>query len=559
MFKDISGQLSSRKKKLLDAASSWHNIMWREVVSQIDERPYSVLFDRQMGRPNASIRVLIGMMILKEGNGWSDEQLFEECRFNIKVMGSLGLNQMDDDVPVESTYYEFRRLLGEHLEATGEDLLKQTFAQVTASQVLKFGVSGKKIRMDSKLINSNIATSNRLELILETLRNYVGLLKLEIYRRDFTKDEYAFLESFQSNTATNIAYSLSGEQKKVLLVRLGPVIEKLLGISMSQSDSYKLLKQVFEEQYTEQEEEEEDTEQGDDPLDTGTGMVKKPVLRDSKDIGSDTIQSVHDPEAKYRIKGHGPGKQTVMGYHANITESCDEKGEGPNLIVDVEVQAANVSEDAFLIPAIENSQKILEQDKENPKRIEQVIVDGGYDSKVNRKMMLDEKQPRINIAKMKGKKHRYEMAYDEDGQLQVWEKDGSGACEVSYSEKVRKYVIKSPKGGCDRYMTQEEVDAYILHQQISEQVDQESYNLRASVESTIHQVFHRLKNRNKMVYRGKIKCQWYVLSRAFWVNLTRIGQKELENALILLILVLRALVMPQVIKNKKLIPIWNFI
>jgi len=31
------------------------------------------------------------MMILKEGFGWSDGKLFEECNFNILVMKALGL------------------------------------------------------------------------------------------------------------------------------------------------------------------------------------------------------------------------------------------------------------------------------------------------------------------------------------------------------------------------------------------------------------------------------------------------------------------------------------
>jgi len=556
MFKDISNQLSSRKQKLIDAATSWHNIIWKEVVSQIDERPYSILYDDQTGRPNASIRVLIGMMILKEGNGWSDEQLFEECRFNIKVMRSIGMHNLDEDVPVESTYYEFRRLLGEHLERTGEDLLKQTFTQVTSTQAMKFGVSGKKIRMDSKLINSNIAASNRIALILEALRSYVKRLKLEIYRKDFKKEEYAFLEVLQNKTTSNILYALRGGQKKVLLERLGPIIGKLISISSSQSDSYKLLKQVFEEQYMEEQKEEE-TEQSDDPKDNEGEGEKKQVLREPKDIGSNTIQSVHDPGAKYRIKGHGPGKQNIWGYHANIAESC-EKSDELHLILDADVLEANVSEDTFLIPAVENSQKVLDQDKTS-KRIKEVIVDGGYDSKENRKMMLNDDQPRLSIAKMKGSKHRYEMYFDEDQQLQVREKEDGTACAVSYSENAEKYIIKSPKGGSDRYMTQQEVDNYMLHQQISEQVNEESYNLRASAESTIYQVFHRLKKRNKMVYRGKIKCQWYVLSRAFWVNLKRISRIELENTLIFNILVIRAQMIVQVTKNKSLIPKWNLI
>jgi len=56
--------------------------------------------------PMPPIKVLFGMMVLKEGQGWSDAQLFDQCRFNLQVMRSLGMFNSDDDVPVESTYYD---------------------------------------------------------------------------------------------------------------------------------------------------------------------------------------------------------------------------------------------------------------------------------------------------------------------------------------------------------------------------------------------------------------------------------------------------------------------
>jgi len=43
------------------------------------------------------------MLVLKEGYGWSDAQLFEECRFNILTMRALGMMNLNDEVPTEST------------------------------------------------------------------------------------------------------------------------------------------------------------------------------------------------------------------------------------------------------------------------------------------------------------------------------------------------------------------------------------------------------------------------------------------------------------------------
>jgi hypothetical protein len=62
-------------------------------------------------------------MILKEAYGWSDLQLFEQCGFNLLVRSALGLANLNDQVPAESTYYLFRKRVYQHRETTGEDLL----------------------------------------------------------------------------------------------------------------------------------------------------------------------------------------------------------------------------------------------------------------------------------------------------------------------------------------------------------------------------------------------------------------------------------------------------
>ena len=84
------------------------------MTRQIDEDVFSVLYHKGNGRPNASIRKMVAMMILKEGNGWSDQQLFEQCRFNLTVMRALGIQNLDEDVPVESTWYRFRKEILEY-------------------------------------------------------------------------------------------------------------------------------------------------------------------------------------------------------------------------------------------------------------------------------------------------------------------------------------------------------------------------------------------------------------------------------------------------------------
>ena len=67
-----------------------------------------------MGAPNASIQIMVGMMILKEGHGWSDIQLFENSRFNLLTRSALGLFNVNDPLPAESTYYLLRKRIYDH-------------------------------------------------------------------------------------------------------------------------------------------------------------------------------------------------------------------------------------------------------------------------------------------------------------------------------------------------------------------------------------------------------------------------------------------------------------
>ena len=80
---DTSRQLSLQSsvyQQLNDASSerfadetAWHNIFYKRVVSRVDENLFSKLYSLDKGSPNAPIRILIGMMILKEGAGCSDK------------------------------------------------------------------------------------------------------------------------------------------------------------------------------------------------------------------------------------------------------------------------------------------------------------------------------------------------------------------------------------------------------------------------------------------------------------------------------------------------------
>ena len=169
----VLNNLDPSTAALLQVKNSWHQVFYEEVISSFPEELFAVLYPSNMGRPNSPIRQLVGIMILKEGHGWTDAQSFEEIRFNLKVRWALGLRNLDDKVPSSSTYYTFRYNLHAYYKSTGIDLLEQAFEQISKEQLEKYKINGSNFRMDSKLYNSNIATSSLCRLIAETIKVFL--------------------------------------------------------------------------------------------------------------------------------------------------------------------------------------------------------------------------------------------------------------------------------------------------------------------------------------------------------------------------------------------------
>jgi len=521
LFNNIESNLSERKQKLFSSPTAWHNIFYKEVISRIDELPFSVLYPSKTGRRNAPIRVLLGMCILKEGNGWSDEQLFRYARFDLQVLSALG-------------YSTFRNKVKTYQKSTGIDLIDLCFSKITSGQVESYKVNGEKVRLDSKLINSNIRRSTRLEMVLEAVRIFTRekAVDITLLSEVMHPEDYKLLKSLEDKTVSNITYGLDKTGEENLLIRLGFVLEQLL-LYFPSSIHYPVVRKIYLEHYDLVE---ESSSEEDKPDQDQSSQLKK-----AKEVKSGSIQSIHDQDAAYRSKGEGSSKQNITGYHANITESCG-KDNGVNLILAVEVAKANVSESEFLLPALAASEKVLENQKSSGKsKIKQATTDGGYDSEENRKAMNDQGRPDWNMTKHKGRALAFEFSYDKSENLQVRDAKTKQFYRIDYSENLSKYIIILPNGN-RRYYTKDQVENYIFLQKIKLNQTEEDKKLRPNVEATIHQTFHRLEKRNKIKYRGLINCKRYVCFRAIWVNFRRILNKNLKLSSFLFIFYLRVLI-----------------
>ena len=367
---------------------SWHNLFRIQVVMRVDESIFSVLYTELTGAPNASIRVLIGMMILKEAYGWSDEQMFEHCNYNLLVRSSLGLMTLDDSVPVASTYYLFRRNLLAYNKQHGEDLYKKCQENITASQILEFNVSGKQVRMDSKLIGSNISWYSRYELIHETLRLFITEREEFIFKKSLSKTELSLIKNIQGETGNKVVYRSTKLEIDAQLIALGELMYRFIGLFKSNSyGQYQTLKSVFEQQYA---------------------VDKKKIVLplENEKISAKSIQSPHDTDCHYRNKDGNK----VKGYSTNITETCDQpKEDGKpvlNLITDTQVEVVSTSDGSFLKKALTNTQNILSN------TIAKVYADGAYNS-IDNQDYCKENDIDLLLTAMQGAAPRYEVSLDE--------------------------------------------------------------------------------------------------------------------------------------------------
>ena len=227
IFTSPSSFLKGKALKKLNNSGEWHNIFFTEVASRIDEEVFRPLYCDNNGTPNASIKILVSMMILKEAEGMSDEKLFEHCQFNLLYRQALGLFSVDDQLPVESTYYLFRKRICEYADKKGENLFENAFAQITKEQCLEFGVSGKRVRMDSKMMGSNIKWLSRYELIHETLTLFLKQAKADGKLETIEKNELEELEELLKIQGNKVVFICTGKEINERLQKLGVLIYNL--------------------------------------------------------------------------------------------------------------------------------------------------------------------------------------------------------------------------------------------------------------------------------------------------------------------------------------------
>lgn len=360
------------------------------------------------------------------------------------------------------------------------------FEHIAGNQVRLLKISGKSVRMDSKLIGSNIARQSRYELIHTTLVRFLKTCMLTKLSTEQEERAKAYLKEDSSKTV----YRSDAESLQSNLAIIGNFIMEMLAAFPETSPEHNLLQRLFEEQYVIEDE--------------------KAVLRDRKEIKADSLQNPNDLDATFRNKN----EQKVQGYVTNITETVEEGK--PNIITSVQVETAVFADCHFLQEAVENSERVTSS------TVEDLYADGAYQSPDNREFAKNHNGMRLKTGKMQGGCRWELIPHGEDG-LTIREIATGNTYEAvkavtKQGNRKRCRIPWNNKIGW-RYFEDKDIKAYQLRKQI-ENLPPEEQHKRNNVEAAMFQYSFHTRN-GKTRYRGLIKHRMHAYSRCMWMNLRR--------------------------------------
>jgi hypothetical protein len=521
LISDINN-LPGRTLKYL--RGSWAETFRCEVFQRIPEERFRVLYDQGPSRPNVPVNVLVGLEVIKQGKGWSDEELYEHFLLDLQVRYAVGCDNLGEgDFDLRTLYY-FRNRVSKHALETGENLFKVVFDEVTGEQIKKLGIKTDMQRMDSTQLLSNIADLSRLELLVEVLRRLHRILAEE--------DQANYAELFAPYTqqgAGQYAYRIKGKEAVwAHIQQVGEVLHSALSKlrpGYGESAVYQVAQRFFDENFN---------------------LVETAVkAKINSEIEAGCLQSLDDLEASYRVKG---GK-AYKGYVGNVSETCHP--ENPIQLIVHTQTASNRTADTTLI-----TEALPELSERTG--LETIINDGAYVGPEVEKLLRQYQVNQITTSltgtipdHIGGKLafSNFDLQFDADGNItHAMCPAGQQASCIHSTASQKTFYLEFQLDVCqqcaffqnqqcpitlERHRRRKGFSITIPKERaISsqrrrrfEQTKEEARRLRPAVEATIFQLKHALHG-GKLCVRGAFQVARVFTCMALAANLRRINRYE---------------------------------
>lgn len=345
MFKKSSPQssllepafgLSAAKQARLAKTWAWH--FREQCLARIPEADFASAYCADNGRPNASIRVQVGMLVLKDVFDLTDEETVDAATFDVRWQTALGLGD-DDPVPCPRTLRNFRDRLAH------DERVEQLFTQTTDVLLDFLGINTERQRLDSTQICSNIALLSRLSRFCETHRLLLHRLTRHApaaLAQIPASVQRRYVRADGSDSSYDDARSAEGRRRLAVCARdAWRLVDAVRGVDLPQSaaEAYALVERLLREQCLPLET--PATPQADD-----ADAAEPPVpvrLREKGEVAGGGLQTPHDPDATYGHKG--------VGYTVTLCETLGN-GETPEMITHLTLTQAQASDQLQTVPTV---------------------------------------------------------------------------------------------------------------------------------------------------------------------------------------------------------------
>lgn len=352
-FTDSFSGLTAREQKALER--SWAKIFADEIFPAIDEKRFSVLYSDKASRPNTPVNVIVGALIIKELFDYSDDEMVENLMLDFRIQYALHTTSFEEQPLSDKTLSRFRKRCYDYETLHNKDLYHDCVKDLSTSIAKLMGISGKIRRMDSMMIESNIRTLSRMELIytcIAKLAMYVNKINASILPEDLK-------HYIDPNDFNRVIYHQRSTNADERMNQLLSDADKLLALCESDyntSTEYELFIRCLSEQTIVEN--------------------KKRRLRTKEDGGmkSSMMQNPSDPEATFRSKA---GKE-YRGYVANFEETVGKNG---SVVTEYQYEQNNHSDSQFIREHLE------QMDKQEEHTV--IVTDGAYSGTENTRLAAE--------------------------------------------------------------------------------------------------------------------------------------------------------------------------
>lgn len=110
----------------------WYATFRNHVTKQIEDYDFEELTEEGV-RSLLPMKTLAAMIIMKEGFGWGDAELINECKNDLRVRHALKIDDVSA-VPPATALNKFRALLADFAQGTGIDLMAELVDKLTDTE-----------------------------------------------------------------------------------------------------------------------------------------------------------------------------------------------------------------------------------------------------------------------------------------------------------------------------------------------------------------------------------------------------------------------------------------